>query len=363
MNYREASKADISALIRLEELCFAEDRLSRRSFSHFIGAPTARVEVVEEEGQLKGYSIVLLRRGTCLSRLYSLALAPEARGQGCARQLISNAERYAIEHGCVFLRLEVRTDNQPALELYRRLGFRTFSTIRNYYADGCDALRMEKHLIRAIRPTPVNLPYYKQQTDFTCGPSALMIAMKSLDPGFDMTLSEELRIWREATTIFMQSGHGGCSPYGLAISAWKRGFRVLIHASTVDTPFIDTVRDRHKKEIMHSVHQDFMEQIDRTDITVLQENLTPDMLKQHLNNGMVAISLVSTWQLNRQKVPHWVAVTQADEHYVYVSDPEPDEEKMHTVTDNIAVPLKMENFSQMASFGKQRQRFTLLIGL
>jgi hypothetical protein len=51
-----------------------------------------------------------------------------------------------------------------------------------------------------------------------------MMAMKALDPAMELNRTLELRLWREATTIFMTSGHGGCGPYGLALSAYRRGF-------------------------------------------------------------------------------------------------------------------------------------------
>jgi len=71
--------------------------------------------------------------------------------------------------------------------------------------------------------------------------------MKSLEPATTMDMLEELQIWREATTVFMLAGHGGCSPFGLALSAWKRGFKVQLYASSDEVPFVDSVRDKEKK--------------------------------------------------------------------------------------------------------------------
>ena len=363
MIIRQATKSDLSQLLTVEESCFTEDRLTRRSFKHFLSSVTAWVQVVEEHDQIQGYSITLFRKGTCLSRLYSLAVLPQYRGKKLAEQLIARSEQYAIDQGCIFLRLEVRTDNQAAITLYQRLNFRTFGHISHYYADGCDAIRMEKTLIRHVIKTPKALPYYKQSTEFTCGPSALMIAMKSLEPATTMDMLEELQIWREATTVFMLAGHGGCSPFGLALSAWKRGFKVQLYASSDEVPFIDSVRDKEKKGIVSQIHHDFVRQIEQTDIEVNYQTLTADKLLEHIQDGMVAITLISTWQFNRHKIPHWIAVTHADEEYVYLSDPEPDEEMMHTGTDNIAVPVRGSDFSQIACYGKKRQKYTLLISL
>ena len=50
------------------------------------------------------------------------------------------------------------------------------------------------------------------------------MAMAALDEQQPLTTLEELKLWREATTIFMLAGHGGCGPHGLALAAWNRGF-------------------------------------------------------------------------------------------------------------------------------------------
>ena len=45
-----------------------------------------------------------------------------------------------------------------------------------------------------------------------------------LDKTFEPTRIQEMQLWREATTIFMAAGHGGCSGQGLALAATRRGF-------------------------------------------------------------------------------------------------------------------------------------------
>ena len=49
--------------------------------------------------------------------------------------------------------------------------------------------------------------------------SLLARKLLTLDPGLTLDRTLELRVWREATTIFMTSGHGGCGPDGLALAA------------------------------------------------------------------------------------------------------------------------------------------------
>ena len=117
---RPARASDIDALLGVEKVCFETDRLSRRSFNYFLSRARAELFVAETRGTILGYGLVLFHRGTALARLYSLAVLPEAQGQGIARLLLEHAEDTARAHDTVAIRLEVRADNERAIALYSR---------------------------------------------------------------------------------------------------------------------------------------------------------------------------------------------------------------------------------------------------
>ncbi|WP_144434911.1 GNAT family N-acetyltransferase, partial [Pseudomonas syringae] len=91
--FRDAVADDVEALLVLENECFEGDRLTPRSFHWMIHRANACLIVAEHAGQLTGYALVLFHRGTSLGRLYSLAIADSARGQGLGRQLLQRAEQ------------------------------------------------------------------------------------------------------------------------------------------------------------------------------------------------------------------------------------------------------------------------------
>ncbi|HYQ72754.1 MAG TPA: peptidase C39 family protein, partial [Gammaproteobacteria bacterium] len=222
---RDVEQDDLEALLSLEEAAFDTDRLSRRSFRHWISGGKRAFLVATVDGKLAGYVLVIYHRGTRLARLYSLAIDPRFRGRGIARRLVEAGERAASDSGRFIMRLEVATDNLPAIALYASLGYQTFGSYRDYYDDHGDAARMQKriHHYRVLEKHAA-VPWIRQTTAFTCGPAALMMAMCASRTAYVPTLHEELQIWREATTIFMTSGHGGCHPLGLALAAQQRGF-------------------------------------------------------------------------------------------------------------------------------------------
>ena len=249
---RHATLDDIPALLAIENRCFATDRLSRRSFRHLLTHGNAVTLLDEHDGQIRGYVLLLFSRGTSMARLYSIAVHPENGRRGIGDRLLEAAETAALERDCVSMRLEVRRDNPASLALFRRHGYRQFEEAPDYYEDHMDALRFEKRLVPYLRADLVKVPYYRQTLDFTCGPAALMMAMKALDPALELDRKLELRLWREATTIFMTSGHGGCGPYGLALSAHRRGFDLEIHVNEDHVFLVDSVRSPEKKEVMRT---------------------------------------------------------------------------------------------------------------
>jgi len=119
---RPARPGDLDTLVALEAGAFPGDRLSRRSFQRLLKRGHALFRIAEQEGRVLGYGLVLLRGQSLLARLYSLAVAEEARGQGVARLLIAALEEAARDEDRAYLRLEVRRDNEAGIELYRAAG-------------------------------------------------------------------------------------------------------------------------------------------------------------------------------------------------------------------------------------------------
>lgn len=349
---RAALTTDLEALVALERHCFASDRLSRRQFRYMLTKANALTLVAGNGGVLTGYVLLLFSRGTSMARLYSIAVDPATRGQGVAQALVAAAERAARERDCAWLRLEIRKDNVASLELFERCGYRRFGEYDDYYEDHMDAWRYEKSLAPSLRPDMVRVPFYEQTLDFTCGPSALMMAMKALDAAMPLERKFELRLWREATTIFMTSGHGGCGPFGLALAAAQRGFRVEVNVSDDRTPLVDSVRSAEKKEVMRLVQEDMLDELRALGVPVEYGGLGVAGLRERFDAGGIPLVLISSYAIYGEKFPHWVVVTGFDEHFIYAHDPFVDYAHGETPTDSINMPILQRDFERMARYGK-----------
>ena len=65
----------------------------------------------------------------------NIAVFPEFRGHGVGRTLMAALIEKARENGGVFITLEVRASNLPAIAMYRSLGFTEAGVRRNFYTE------------------------------------------------------------------------------------------------------------------------------------------------------------------------------------------------------------------------------------
>ncbi|MCV2885523.1 GNAT family N-acetyltransferase/peptidase C39 family protein [Aestuariibacter sp. AA17] len=363
VDIRDVQKSDINALTQLEQTCFATDRLSKRQFSYWLKAQHRVFLVAESNGSLLGYGLVIMRKGTRLARLYSIAVSPDARGLGLGKQLIEALEQTTLSFDKLFMRLEVAENNEAAISLYKSMGYKVFGTYTHYYEDNSNALRMQKDIRQQFVARKLSpYPWYQQTTEFTCGPSSLMMALGKLDKQFVLSQRLELDLWREATTIFMMAGHGGCHPIGLALAAHKRGYKSEVFINQALPLFTGGVRSTHKKEIIEHVELHFEEQATAEGITIKNEEFTLEHLKAALSSGKAVLTMISTYQLDGHKVPHWIAVTAIDDTCLYIHDPCVDD--LHSAPlDCQHIPIALDDFYKLSSYGKTKLRTAVLLSL
>jgi ribosomal protein S18 acetylase RimI-like enzyme len=359
---REAVAGDVKGLAALETRAFTSDRLSARSLREFIGSPSAAVLVAEDGAEnLLGYAIVRFRRTTSVARLYSIAVAEGARGKGIGERLLRAAEHEARRRGSLFMRLEVKAGNAPAIALYERFGYREFGRLPDYYEDHAEAIRLEKRIIGHAPASARQVPYYAQTTEFTCGPAAMMIAMAAagLEPKFGQRL--EFDLWREANGIYLASTPGGCDPFGIAVALARRGLSVSIHVSRPGPYFMARHRQTKSHQLMKTVEALFRDETEELNIPVHHAPLLRKGLVAALDRGAVAISLISTYRMYRTRGPHWIVAYDHDEDYIFAHDPFVDAEELEVAMDKAAIAIPREEFDVITAFGPERLRATIVV--
>ena len=122
----------IPALAQLERLCFSQPwtESGLRSELH---NKLAVFCVAEQNGQVLGYAGMQCVMGECY--INNIAVFPQFRGMGIGTRLVQMLMEQAIQRDGVFISLEVRVSNLPALGLYRKLGFEVLSVRKGYYSE------------------------------------------------------------------------------------------------------------------------------------------------------------------------------------------------------------------------------------
>jgi N-acetylglutamate synthase len=99
---------------------------SKREPSH-LKSITARINPpvafasVTQDGKTVGYAICAIHDGW--AEMGSIIVAPEARGNGLGRALVTSLLHWAAANGAVNAFLQVAVENAVAIALYRSLGF------------------------------------------------------------------------------------------------------------------------------------------------------------------------------------------------------------------------------------------------
>ena len=358
---RRAERRDLDVLVALES-GFPGDRMSKVSLARLLSRDSAEVlvaEVATDAGtEVVGDVVLLFRRGFKSARLYSMIVKAQWRGKGVARALLREAEQLAQERGSVSMRLEVREDNPTAIALYRNAGYEVGGKTSDYYEDHSTALRMRKRF-RQGGATVLGVPYYSQTLEFTCGPASLMMAMRY--HGYPVPLERwlELALWREATTVFMLAGHGGCSAHGLAAAALRRGFKTTVLTRDANVPFLDSVRDEAKKEVVRIAHETFEREIRALGGRQELRDFGADDVVRALKQGAVPLVLISGYRFHDARMPHWVVITGFDDDHLYLHDPIVPDEGGRAESVNLAIPRK--EFDAVSRYGRAQHRSLVLI--
>lgn len=151
VDIRVAVPQDLQEIIRIERASFEHEAYSKALLDAFL-QEDAFLTLVAEDDAIIAYATMYHEKKEGGVRVVSIAVLPEERNQGIAKQLMRWIERAALERGARRMSLEVGATNVAAINLYLKDGFVIKGTIPDYYGKGKDALYMEKPLRGAAKP-------------------------------------------------------------------------------------------------------------------------------------------------------------------------------------------------------------------
>ncbi|MBS7287266.1 MAG: ribosomal protein S18-alanine N-acetyltransferase [Candidatus Freyarchaeota archaeon] len=154
---REARHEDLFRVVEINRICLPEN-YPYYFFQHLLERYPGCFIVAEVDGEIVGYIMNRIEKGMSSfnpspfrlvkkGHVVSIAVMPEHRRKGIGKMLLKWGLRAMKEYGAEEAILEVRVSNEPAINLYKKMGFIIVKTIRGYYHDGEDAYLMSKRIV------------------------------------------------------------------------------------------------------------------------------------------------------------------------------------------------------------------------
>ncbi len=130
---RRMTLADVAAAHEIDVLSFSLPWPERSLRHEVTDNPAARCWVAEVDGRLAAMLVLWLIVDE--AHIATLATHPAFRRQKIGQRLLVEALDSAYNEGARSALLEVRAGNEPALRLYRKLGFEAVGCRPRYYKD------------------------------------------------------------------------------------------------------------------------------------------------------------------------------------------------------------------------------------
>jgi [ribosomal protein S18]-alanine N-acetyltransferase len=131
----------------LDRRCFSDgEAYDLDTFRYLLSNPQAVArKVALMDGTMIGFGVGMIEPGG-VGHVISVGVDPEWRRRGVGTILMGDIEHGFAKRDATIARLEVRSDNLTAQQLYLKLGYTITQELPGYYSNGDEALVMVKTL-------------------------------------------------------------------------------------------------------------------------------------------------------------------------------------------------------------------------
>jgi len=145
---RPLTVAQLDECWRLDLRCFVDgEAYSRETFEYLLTSPdSVSYRAVTSDGTMVGFIVGIVEPDRT-GHITTLGVAHEHRRRGIAQRMLLKVEEGFRRRGVRITRLEVRSVNTGAQDLYQKLGFAVTQRLPRYYSNGGDGLLMIKSLV------------------------------------------------------------------------------------------------------------------------------------------------------------------------------------------------------------------------
>ncbi len=151
---RPFSTQDLNAVVEINLSCLPENYNHSFYLTLYYRFPKTFI-VASSEQNVVGYIMCRMELGFSeihrfnlikKGHIVSVAILPDYRRKGLGKAMLNKAMEGMREYNAKEGYLEVRVSNQPAIDLYTKLGFSISKKSKSYYKDGEDAYIMAKEI-------------------------------------------------------------------------------------------------------------------------------------------------------------------------------------------------------------------------
>lgn len=203
--------------------------------------------------------------------------------------------------------------------------------------------------VAEAREAFASVPYYRQTTDVTCGPVALLMAGQG-----EATRAGELALWRRATNL------PGCDPISLA-AAVESEAHPEVHLSVDGPVLLEHSRDEHDRSLRVELQREAEARARSAGTEIRRELISIDDVLCRVSGGRVAVALIDELLLHDEACPHWIVVHAVVDGIAIVNDPWTDVEGGESWVDGVDLALTRDQLDAITWWGEPAYRGILLI--
>ena len=125
----------LDKLYEIEKQSFGTEAFTRQQIAYLLTDCNAIALAATTNDEIAGFVIahIDMGRNNMIGHILTIDVTPRHRRKGIAKKLLNQTETLLKESGATEIRLEVREDNTPAINLYQKRGYKKVGKLEKYY--------------------------------------------------------------------------------------------------------------------------------------------------------------------------------------------------------------------------------------
>lgn len=300
--------------------------------------------LVDEAGTVRATLLESYRPGT-LTRKFSYVTGESS---AAVEALIAARTEACLAASCVSVKWE--DPEATYAESAERLGFTQLPSPKD---SGPGTAAPQAAWVRYAQPWEfAPTPYYRQTTDFSCGPVSLLMAQAHWLGAASMTRDRERAIWRQATRF------AGCGVRALSLQVDPAAFDLEVFDTEYLAPQVTPMEPRDARAFANE--EDNLRAAE-AGVAITERVIAVSEIAAAVEHGARVLVLIDEFRFHGDPMPHWVVAHAHRDGVVLLNDPWVDHDSGESWVDAVDVPVSLAELDEMAWWGDPQYRSALVL--